>query len=186
VAAQDFTIDTKLRIAGVIATGTLDAGTLKFKVDTSALKKLVKDAAKAADSVKAKFDNIKLNKIKLEINQSSLRQMEAQIRGAIKNAVGKANIVIGASLGKGLQGDPFKAQRNAADKSAESLRNMHQLTKDVNQGLRSLIGTLTKFGSMGPTGGGSVIQANAPGAGLPLPPGAKVVDLSTIQQVIKA
>jgi len=184
MAGEDFTIETKLKIAGVIATGNLDAGTLKFKVDTSALKKLVKDAAKAAESVKTKFDNIKLNKIKLEINQASLRQIEAQIRGAIKNAVGKAKIVIDTSLGKGLQGDPFKAQRNAADKSAESLRNMHQLTKDVNQGLRSLMNTLAKFGGMGPAG--PVIQANAPGAGLPLPPGAKVVDLSSIQQEIKA
>ena len=48
MAGEDFTIETKLKIAGVIATGNLDAGTLKFKVDTSALKKLVKDAAKAA------------------------------------------------------------------------------------------------------------------------------------------
>ncbi len=186
MAGEDFTIETKLKIAGVVATGNLDAGTLKFKVDTSALKKLVKDAARAAESVKSKFDNIKLSKIKLEINQSSLRQIESQIRGAIKNAVGKAKVVIDTSLGKGLQGDPFKAQRNAADKASESLKTMHQLTKDVNQGLRSLATTLGKFGGMVPGGQGGVIQANAPGAGLPLPPGAKVVDLASIQQQVKA
>ncbi len=186
MAGEDFTIETKLKIAGVVATGNLDAGTLKFKVDTSALKKLVKDAAAAAASVKSKFDNIKLNKIKLEINQASLRQIESQIRGAIRDAVGKAKVVIDTSLGKGLQGDPFKSQRAAAAKAAESLKTMHELTKDVNQGLRSLVTTLGKFGGMGPTGGaGQVIQANAPGAGLPLPPGAKVVDISSIQKEIE-
>jgi TP901 family phage tail tape measure protein len=184
MAGEDFTIETKLKIAGVVATGNLDAGTLKFKVDTSALKKLVRDAGKAAESVKNKFDNLKLNKIKLEINQTSLRQIENQIRGAIKNAVGKAKVVIDTSLGKGLQGDPFKAQRAAATKASESLKTMHELTKDVNQGLRSLLTTLAKFGSMGPAGAGPIIQANPPGAGLPLPPGAKVVDLSSIQKEI--
>lgn len=185
MASEDFTIEAKLKIAGVVATGNLDAGTLKFKVDSSALKKLVKDAAKAASSIKEKFDRIKLNKIKLEINQGSLRQIEAQIRGAIKNAVGKAKVVIDTSLGKGLQGDPFKAQRAAATKASESLKTMHELTKDVNQGLRSLINTLSKFGGMGPANSGPVIQANPPGAGLPLPPGAKVVDLASLQKEVQ-
>lgn len=92
MASQDFTIDAKLRIAGIETKGDLDAGTLKFKVDTSALKKLVSDAAKAAAKVKRQFDKIKINKIKIEINKNSLRAMESQIRRAIQNAVGKVKI----------------------------------------------------------------------------------------------
>jgi TP901 family phage tail tape measure protein len=181
MGAQDFTIETKLKISGVEATGTLDAGTLKFKVDTSALKKLVSDAGKAADKVRDRFNNIKLNKIKIELNQASLRQMEAQIRNSIKNAVGNAKIVIDTSLGKGLQGDPFKAQRAAAQKSADSLRVMHDLTKDVNNGLRSLITTLSKLDirAMNPAGGPAMNIS-----GLPLPATARTINTTDLSKEI--
>jgi len=46
--ADQFNIEAKLKITGVDVKGDLDAGTLKFKVDTSALKKLVADAGVAA------------------------------------------------------------------------------------------------------------------------------------------
>ncbi len=185
---DDFTIEAKLKISGVVATGALDAGTLKFKVDTSALKQLVKDSAKAAAAVKAKFDNIKINKLKIEINQNSLRQIETQIKNTIKNAAGKANIVVATSLGKGLQGDPFKVQRQAAQKSADALKLMNDATRSVSQALKSLAATMAKS-NLTPPGGahGQVIQANAPNpAGLPLPPGASVVNLASIQQAIQA
>lgn len=99
VGKDDFTIETKLRIAGVEAKGDLDAGTLRFKVDTSSLDKLVRDAAKAAARVKRQFDKIKINKIKIDINKNSLRSIESQIRKAIQNAVQKVRLDVTAVAG---------------------------------------------------------------------------------------
>ena len=96
---DDFTIETKLRIAGVEAKGDLDAGTLKFKVDTSSLDKLVRDAAKAAKRVKREFDKIKINKLKIEVNKNSLRSIESQIRKAIQSAVQKVRVDVSAVAG---------------------------------------------------------------------------------------
>ena len=167
--ADQFNIEAKLKITGVDVKGDLDAGTLKFKVDTSALKKLVSDAGEAAKKVKAKFDNIKLNKIKIVINKNSLRLVESQIRRAVENAVKKTKLQLQTTVAGGTKADPFKAQRQAASKSAQSLRAMHNLTKQVNQGLRSLVRTM-----------GSLKQGPAAGAAakgkLPFPTGARTVN----------
>jgi len=172
--ADQFNIEAKLKITGVDVKGDLDAGTLKFKVDTSALKKLVSDAGIAAKKVKARFDNIKLNKIKVELNKNSLRAAESQIRSAVQNAVKKTRLDIQANVAGGTKTDPFKAQRQAAGKSATSLSTLHELTKQVNGGLRSLVRTL---GSMGSGGAG-------PGAGakgnLPFPAGARTVNVGDL------
>jgi len=175
--ADQFNIEAKLKITGVDVKGDLDAGTLKFKVDTSALKKLVADAGVAAKKVKARFDNIKLNKIKLELNKNSLRAAESQIRNAVQNAVKKTRLDIQANVSGGTKTDPFKAQRQAAGRSATSLSTLHELTKQVNGGLRSLVRTLGSVGSVGAGGAG-------PGAGakgnLPFPAGARTVDVNDI------
>lgn len=169
--AEQFSIDTKLRISGVEVKGDLDAGTLKFKVDTSALKKLVSDASRAAKQVKARFDRIKLKKIKFEVSKTSLRTVENQIRRAVQNAVKTTKVGLQTSVAGGTKTDPFKAQRQAAGKSAQSLQTMHGLTKQLNQGLRSLVRTL---GSMRQG------QAGVGKSGLPLPPGAKTISVGAL------
>jgi len=92
LAGEEFTIETKLKIAGVEAKGDLDAGTLKFKVDTTALKKLVKDAKLAAQEVKATLSDISLKKIEISINQNSLKSFKTQIRDAITASTGKVKL----------------------------------------------------------------------------------------------
>tara|TARA_R110002126_G_C10490983_1_gene504868 strand:- start:106216 stop:112590 length:6375 start_codon:yes stop_codon:yes gene_type:complete len=172
--ADQFNIEAKLKITGVDVKGDLDAGTLKFKVDTSALKKLVSDAGVAAKKVKARFDNIKLNKVKVELNKNSLRAAESQIRNAVQNAVKKTRLDIQANVAGGTKTDPFKAQRQAAGKSATSLSTLHELTKQVNGGLRSLVRTLGSMGSggAGPAGGAK--------GSLPFPAGARTVNVGDI------
>lgn len=170
--ADQFNIEAKLKITGVDVKGDLDAGTLKFKVDTSALKKLVSDAGEAAKRVKAKFDRIKLNKLKLEVNQNSIRTVETQIRNAVQNAVRKTKLDIQTSVAGGTKTDPFKAQRQAAGKSAQSLKVLHDLTKQVNNGLRSLVRTMgsLKQGPITPAAKGS----------LPFPAGARTVSAGSL------
>jgi len=170
--SDKFDIEAKLKITGVEVKGDLDAGTLKFKVDTSALKKLVSDAGEAAKKVKAKFDKLKLNKIKLEVNKTSLRTMESQIRNAVQNAVKKTKLELQANVAGGTKTDPFKAQRQAAGKSAQSLQTLHELTKQVNQGLRSLVRTM---GSMSQGPASSAAKGN-----LPFPPGARTVSAGSL------
>ena len=174
--ADQFSIEAKLKITGVDVKGDLNAGTLKFKVDTSALKKLVSDAGEAAKRVKAKFDNIKLKKLRIDINRNSLRSAEAQIRNAVQNAVQKTKLDLTTSVKGGTKTDPFKAQRQAAGKSAQSLQALHNLTKQVNTGLRSLVRTL---GSMPAVGAGAGAAA-APKGALPFPPGAQVVPVGAL------
>jgi len=170
--ADKFSIEAKLLISGVDVKGDLNAGTLKFKIDTSALKKLVVDAAAAAKKVKAKFDNIKLKKLKLEVNKSSLKSIEAQIRKAVQSAVAKTKVSLQTSVAGGTKTDPFKAQRQAAVKSSQSLMTLHQLTKQVNQGLRSLIRTMNSA-RPGP--------AAAAGKGsLPFPAGARTISVGAL------
>ncbi len=178
---DDFTIETKLKIAGVEATGKLDAGTLRFDVDTSSLQKLVQDAGKAAQRVKSKFDKLQLKKLKVEVNQNSLRTIEAQIRKAINNAVGKVNLQAGTV---GVKGDPFKDQRAAAVKSANALKRLHELTKQTNQGLRSLINTLSRANNMRIAGQAGPATGAEPS--LPLPPTARTVSASNLDQEIQA
>ena len=173
----DFTVDTKLKVVGVDVKGDLDAGTLKFNVDTSALKKLVRDASDAAKRVKAKFDNIKLNKIKIEINKNSLRSAESQIRSAIQNAVKKVDVNVSPSAGKGS--DPFKQQRKSAGMAAANLDKLNQATKDVNRGLRSLARTLNNF-TAAPPGASRAPQAPAPS--LPTPRGATTMSVDQLVQ----
>ena len=172
--ADQFNIEAKLKITGVDVKGDLDAGTLKFKVDTSALKKLVSDAGVAAKKVKARFDNIKLNKVKVELNKNSLRAAESQIRNAVQNAVKKTRLDIQANVSGGTKTDPFKAQRQAAGRSATSLSTLHELTKQVNGGLRSLVRTLGSMGSggAGPAGGAK--------GNLPFPAGARSVNVGDL------
>lgn len=177
--ADQFDIEAKLKITGVDVKGDLDAGTLKFNVDTSALKKLVRDAGEAAKKVKTKFDNIKLSKIKLEINQNSLRSAEAQIRKAIQNAVKKTNVQIDPTVGKTKGGDPFKEQRKAAQKSATNLDKLNQATRDVSRGLRSLAKTLGNLQGMRAAGGGGAAPA-APGSSLPVPAGATTISVDQL------
>ncbi len=170
--ADQFSIEAKLKITGVDVKGDLNAGTLKFKVDTSALKKLVSDAGEAAKKVKARFDRIKLNKLKIEVNKTSLRTVESQIRNAVQNAVKKTKLNIQASVAGGTKTDPFKAQRLAAGQSAKSLATLHQLTKQVNSGLRSMIKTLGAAAQKGPAG--------QPKGALPFPPGARTVGVGSL------
>lgn len=171
--ADQFNIEAKLKITGVDVKGDLDAGTLKFKVDTSALKKLVSDAGEAAKKVKAKFDNIKLNKIKVSLNQNSLRSVESQIKNAVQNAVKKTRLDIQANVAGGTKTDPFKAQRQAAGRAATSLSTLNDLTKQVNGGLRSLIRTLGSAGGIGGAGG-------PPKGNLPFPAGARTVSVGDL------
>ena len=173
--ADQFSIEAKLKITGVDVKGDLDAGTLKFKVDTSALKKLVSDAGEAAKKVKAKFDRIKLNKIKVELNQNSVRSVESQIRNAVQNAVKKTRLDIQANVAGGTKTDPFKAQRQAASKSARSLATLHDLTKQVNNGLRSLVRTMGSL-KQGPAAGAAAV----PKGNLPFPPGARTVSVGAL------
>lgn len=170
--ADQFSIEAKLKITGVDVKGDLNAGTLKFKVDTSALKKLVADAAIAAKKVKAKFDRIKLNKLKIEVNKTSLRTVESQIRNAVQNAVKKTKLDIQTSVAGGTKTDPFKAQRVAAGKSAQSLQTLHTLTKQVNSGLRSMIKTMSSAAQRGPAG--------QPKGALPFPAGARTVSVGSL------
>lgn len=170
--ADQFDIESKLKITGVEVKGNLDAGTLKFKVDTSALKKLVSDAGEAAKKVKTKLNNIKLNKLKLEVNQNSLRGVESKIRRAVQNAVQKTKLDIQTNVAGGTKTDPFKAQRQAASKSAGSLQRMHELTKQVNSGLRSLVKTM---GSLGQSGSVGKAKGN-----LPFPAGSRTVNVADI------
>lgn len=186
---DDFTIETKLKISGVEAVGKLDAGTLRFKVDTSALQKLVQDAAKAATRVKKRFDNIKLNKINVELNQSSLRSAEAQIRKTLQNAVGKIKVDLDASVASKVKGDPFREQRVAAVKSAASLTQLHDLTKQVNSGLRSLIGTLSKFDAIRASAGAGMAAGGGQGSAmssLPLPAGSRITNVQGVMDEIQA
>ena len=175
MAAKDqFSIEAKLKITGVDVKGDLNAGTLKFKVDTSALKKLVSDAGEAAKRVKVKFDNIKLNKLKIAVSKTSLRSVESQIRKAVQNAVKTTKLNIQASVTGGTKTDPFKTQRLAAGKSARSLTTLHELTKQVNTGLRSMIRTLGTVGQKGVAGPGQ------PKGTLPFPPGAQTVGVGSL------
>ena len=173
--ADQFSIEAKLKITGVDVKGDLNAGTLKFKVDTSALKKLVSDAGEAAKKVKAKFDRIRLNKIKVELNKNSLRSAEAQIRNAVKNAVKKTRLDIQANVAGGTKTDPFKAQRQAAGKSARSLATLNDLTKQVNNGLRSLVRTMGSL-KQGPGAGAGAV----PKGKLPFPAGARTVSVGEV------
>ncbi len=172
--ADKFTIEAKLKITGVDVKGDLNAGTLKFKVDTSALQKLVSDAGIAAKKVKAKFDKIKLNKLKIEVNKSSLKTIESQIRRAVQNAVKKTKLSIQTSVAGGTKADPFKAQRIAAGKSAQSLQTLHNLTKLLNQGFRSLSRTLASIKPGAGTGAGAA-KGN-----LPFPAGARTVSVGSL------
>lgn len=186
---DDFTIETKLKISGVEAVGKLDAGTLRFDVDTSALQKLVQDAARAAERVKKRFDNIKLKKINVELNQNSLRSMESQIKQAVQNAVGKLKIDIDTSASAKGTGDPFKDQRQSAARSAASLAKMHDLTKQVNSGLRSLINTLSKFDALKMSAGAGMAAGGGAGsaiAALPLPASARVTNVEGVMAEISA
>ena len=170
--ADKFSIEAKLLVTGVEVKGNLDLGTLKFKVDTSALKKLVQDAGNAAKKVKAKFDNIKLNKLKIDVNKTSLRKVESQIRTAVQNAVKKTKLDLTANVTGGTKTDPFKSQRQAASKSARSLNTLHNLTKQVNSGLRSLVKTLGSVGGRGP---GAPAKGN-----LPFPAGSRTVGVGDL------
>ena len=170
--ADKFDIEAKLKITGVDVKGDLNAGKLKFDVDTSALKKLVSEAAKSAKQVKAKFDGIKLNKLKLEVNQNSLRTVEGQIRRAVQSAVQKTRLDIQTNVAGGTKTDPFKAQRQAAARSAKSLQTMHDLTKQVNSGLRSLVKTM---GSLKPSGPAAAAKGN-----LPFPAGTRTVNVGSL------
>lgn len=166
--ADKFSIEAKLKITGVDVKGDLNAGTLKFKVDTSALKKLVSDAGEAAKRVKAKFDRIKLKKLKVEVNQTSLRTIESQIRKSVQSAVSKTKVKLQTSVGGGTKGDPFKAQRQAARLSAKSLASLNLATKQASQSLRSIVkaaGSITQKG------------AGVQKGSLPLPAGARTVSV---------
>lgn len=186
---DDITIEAKLKISGVEAVGKLDAGTLRFDVDTSALQKLVQDAARAAERVKKRFDSLKLKKINVELNQNSLRSMESQIRQAVQNAVGKLKIDIDTSAAAKAAGDPFKEQRASASRSAASLAKMHDLTKQVNSGLRSLITTLSKFDALKMSAGAGAAAGGGAGsaiAALPLPASARVTNVEGVMAEISA
>jgi TP901 family phage tail tape measure protein len=178
---EEFSIETKLKIAGVEATGNLDGGTLKFNVDTSAFKKLVTDATKTAAQVKKKLDSIKLNKIKIELNQNSLRTVESQIRKAITNAVKKVSVDVGANVtgGKGKAGaktgkaekhlDAFANYIKEANKSARSFAKTMQRLVDVAKSMpKDAIAGGTAAAKAGD--GGSVPMPG--GGGLPMPQGA--------------
>jgi len=153
MASQDFTIDTKLRIAGVVASGKLDAGTLKFDVDASALKKLSEQAKQVATKVKEQLADIKLKKLDVQLNQTTLRSITSQIRGAIELAAKQAKITIASSAPaqKGQAGltkkgeDMFSGAAKAATDLAKSISNISssidRLTQKFN-GLASIIDTL--------------------------------------------
>ena len=113
--ADEFNIDAKLVIAGVEVKGDLNAGKLKFDIDTSALKKLVQDAGTAAQNVKTKIDGVEFNKIKLELNQTSLRSMKSQIRKTIQDAVSEVKFgQVGGAVQKGAAGKLSRVSRGAA------------------------------------------------------------------------
>ncbi len=169
MAGKDvFSIEAKLKITGVDVKGDLNAGTLKFKVDTSALKKLVSDASEAAKRVKAKFDRIKLKKLKIEVNKASLRTIESQIRKSVQNAVAKTKIKLQTSVGGGAKGGSSKAQRGTARSLTKSLVSLNTAVKQASQSLRSMAKVTGSIARGGP---------GARKGSLPLPAGARTVSV---------
>ena len=128
--SDQFNIDAKLVIAGVEVKGDLNAGKLKFDIDTSALKKLVQEAATAATKVKTQIDGIKFDKIKVELNQNSLRTMQTQIRKTIQSAV-KGVQLGNISAGKGVTGKIARTTR-ATKATQEAVSSGKQQTSFRN------------------------------------------------------
>lgn len=128
--AEQFDIEAKLKITGVDVKGDLNAGKLKFDIDTSALKSMVEAAGKAAEKVKAKFDNIKLLKLKIEVNKNSLISIAAQIRKTIEGAGGtvtvKANVVTATQT-------PSKASQTSAFNVSQGVKDTQKLAKSHNK-----------------------------------------------------
>ncbi len=146
--ADKFNIEAKLKITGVDIKGDLNAGTLKFKVDTSALKKLVSDAGEAAKRVKAKFDSIKLKKLKVDINKTSLRNIASQIRKTIQQAVSSVKIqpITVKVSPQGMAGQVTRATQasqslGATGPRSSSLTEQKKIAKSTNQFLRTDVKT---------------------------------------------
>ena len=114
--AEQFNIDAKLIIAGVEVKGDLNAGKLKFDIDTSAFKKLATDAADAASKAKRQ-----ISKLKVDVDRSALKKLATDATDAAIKA--KRQI-------SGLKVDNFKVKLDPP-----SLRRMQQQMRDAIQGV---------------------------------------------------
>ena len=183
---NEVSIETKLKISGVEAVGNLDAGTLKFNVDTAAFKKLVADAGKAADQVKKKLDAIKIKKIPIELNQNSLRTIESQIKNAFK--VTKISVQLNQNSLGTLQSQINRVvnlKKLSIELNQNSLRSLEsQIRKAVERGINkaNIDGLKAKLGSASPAGASNAAAQAVDD--VPIPQGSRTINLAQLDEEI--
>lgn len=113
MAEERINIETKLKITGVEAAGTLDAGQLKFSIDDKPLKDLVTTASKVAKDVKARLDSIQPNKIVIDVNKNSLKSITSQVKNAITAGIDQAAAKFSTAFNLNNLGGTGQQTRNA-------------------------------------------------------------------------
>ncbi len=139
--AEQFNIDAKLVIAGVQVKGDLNAGKLKFDIDTSALKKLATDATDAAVKAKRAIAGLKVDNFKIKLDPPSLRKFQDQIRAAVS---GVLNPKIKPTIMRGKAGDVAGIAQRARAIQATQQRTPAGAAGGKGGQLLAPIGSLTR------------------------------------------